>query len=165
MHYIVHYMVHYMVHYIVHYIVHCIVHYIVHYIVVHYIGGLDAHVAHLPSLLDVVALKHLLDVLRDGGVGPDLLLVHQADELRLGERTGGRGAALAHQKGRGREVLALVKLGHLAAAPLLVRVHAQVLHVDDHQPRGGELLPRHLDLPGQSEQGAQVRQCEQGVQV
>eukprot|EP00962_Isochrysis_galbana_P036565 scaffold12666_cov87-Isochrysis_galbana.AAC.1 len=98
------------------------------------------------ALLGVSAVEDLLDVLCDGGVGADALLVHQRDEIRLSQRVGSARPALPQVQRRRLQLLALVVRGDLAPRPLVVRVDLEVVVLEDHQPRGGEDLARQVEL-------------------
>lgn len=94
----------------------------------------------VPLDLGVPAIQDGLDVLCDGGVGADAVLVHERDEVRLGERRRRLRAPLAHlELGR---LYALVALEprHRLLDPPIVRIHAQVVTLGDHQALRTETL-------------------------
>ena len=94
---------------------------------------------------DVVPLLHLLDVLGDGGVGADAVLVHEADEVLLPEQLRRRGGPVPHLEDGRDDTLAGLEPRDGLVRPLVVHVDGKVVLLDDHLAAAPEELAALLE--------------------
>lgn len=101
------------------------------------------HQVALIHLADVLALLDLRDVLGVRRIGADSVLLHHRDQIRFGEHRRRVGGAFVEAKFRRREGRAGLVVVDLLARPPVVRIHVEVVPLEDHQTRRCELLLTH----------------------
>jgi hypothetical protein len=97
---------------------------------------------------NIVSMLDRLNVVGMGGVRPDAVLVHQGNEVGLGQQLGRFCCALKEVNAGRLELFDALVVGNLLVGPLVIWIDFQIVTLDHGEPMGDKLLPVDVDVDG-----------------